>query len=394
MESGIWKISRVEGERIVVTQPVVQRPLVVHTDSSRAWGGQEIRTLTELREMRRLGFRVGLIVPGASELARRAAAEGIPVHAVTTFAKLNPRSWMEVFRILKAITPTVLNTHSSEDSWMAGAIARLLRVPLIIRTRHVLAPISSALSYNLFPHVIFTCGATIAERIVAQRVRSGKIVVLPTGNDEHRFCFSVEKRKKVRAAYGIGEQDILVGNVGFLRRLKGHPFILQTAAAMPEQYRFMFVGDGEERSSLHAMARALGVENRVIFTGHQEQPEDFLSAFDLCFFSSHIEEGVSQALIQSLLNGLPVLACRIASTMEPLQHVEAYRVVDYDDVPAACQGLLELARLPRRDPERMARQHQSIASRYGLQGMVKVLVDTYGRHGIHACGQEPDADRS
>jgi len=365
-------------------RPIEQSPLVVHTDWSRAWGGQEIRTLTELREMRRLGFRVGLIVPVDSELARRATAEGIPVHGVASFAKLDPRSWLALFGIVKALKPTVLNTHSSEDSWMAGAVARLCRVPLIIRTRHVLAPISSALSYNLFPHVIFTCGATIGERMVSQGVASNKIVVLPTGNDEHRFRFSAEHRKRVRKEYGIGEADILVGNVGFLRRLKGHPYILKTVAAMPEPYRVMLVGDGEEGPALHALTRELGIENRVIFTGHQERPEDFLSAFDISFFSSHIEEGVSQALIQSLLNGLPVLACRIPSTMEPLRHIEAYRLVDYDDVPAACQGLADLARLPRRDPERMARQHQSVASRYGLQGMVRKLVATYGRYGIQA----------
>ncbi|NTV58913.1 MAG: glycosyltransferase [Deltaproteobacteria bacterium] len=367
------KILRVQSE---------QSPLVVHTDGSRAWGGQEIRTLTELREMRRLGFRVALIVPADSELARRGKAEDFPVHAISSFGKFDLRSWLELFRIITAIRPTVLNTHSSEDSWMAGAVARLFRVPLVIRTRHVLAPISSALSYNLFPHVIFTCGATIAERVVSQGVQSDKIVVLPTGNDENRFRFSMENREKVRSMYGIGEKDILVGNIGFLRRLKGHPYILKTAAAMPENYRFMFVGDGEERPALQAMAHELGIENRVIFTGHQERPEDFLSALDICFFSSHIEEGVSQALVQGLLNGLPVLACRIPSTMEPLSLIEDYRLVDYDDVPAACQGLAELVSLPLRDPQRMTRQHQVIAHRYGLQRMVKILVDTYDQYGV------------
>ena len=363
-------------------QSIKMRPLVAHTDWSRAWGGQEIRTLTELREMFRLGYRIALIVPADSELARRGKAEGFPIHAVSSFAKFNLRSWLELFRIIKTIKPTVLNTHSSEDSWMAGAIARLCRVPLIIRTRHVLAPISSALSYNLFPHVIFTCGSTIADRLVSQGVRSDKIVALPTGNDENRFRFSLENRRKVRSIYGIGEQDILIGNVGFLRLFKGHPFILQTVAALPENYRVMFVGDGGERQSLHAMTRELGIEKRVIFVGHQERPEDFLSAFDVSFFSSYKEEGVSQGLIQSLLNGLPVLACRIPSTLEPLSHITNYRLVDHDDVPAACQALEELVRLPLRDPQQMARQHQIIADRYGIQNMVKTLVDTYGRYGV------------
>lgn len=358
-------------------------PLVVHTESSRVWGGQEIRTLTELREMRRRGFRVALIAPSDSELARRAAAEGLPVHGLASFAKLSPRSWFALFRLIRALRPAVVNTHSSEDSWTAGAIARLCRVPLVIRTRHVLAPVSSTLSYTLFPHVIFTCSGAIAEQLADCGIPSAKVVTLSTGNDATRFLFSPEDRQAVRQRYNIDDRDILVGNVGCLRHYKGHRFIIKTAAAMPERYRFMLVGDGDDLVWLRALVRELGVEDRVIFTGHQENPEHFFSAFDLCFFSSYAAEGVSQSLIQSLLNGLPVLACRIPSTLEPLHLVEDYRLVDYDDVPAACLGLTELAGLPRRDPERMARQHRRIADQYGLEHMVRTLLATYGRYGIH-----------
>ncbi len=381
--NGRFILDRQRGHHVRM-QPNTQSPLVVHTDSSRVWGGQEIRVLTELREMRRLGFRVGLIVPRDAELARRAAAEDIPVYGVSTFAKFNPNAWRELYQIVSMLKPRVINTHSSEDSWMAGAVARFCRVPLIIRTRHVLAPISSAVSYTLFPHVIFTCSEAIAAQLTRQGVAAGKTVVLSTGNDETRFRFSPQHRHAIRQAYGIGDHHILVGNVGFLRTYKGHAFIIKTAAAMPDHYRFMLVGDGDQLDRLQALAKELDVTERVLFVGHQEQPECFLSAFDLCFFSSYEAEGVSQALIQSLLNGLPVLACRISSTEEPLNLVEDYRLVAYDDVPAACQGLNELAQLPRREPQRMERQHRIIADRYGLRGMVRKLVDTYARHGVVA----------
>ena len=366
------------------TQSHEHRPLVIHTDWSRAWGGQEIRILTELRELRRHGFRVGLIVPHESELAPRAEAEGIPVYGVSKFAKLNLRSWWELFTLIRSIKPTVVNTHSSEDSWMAGAVARLCRVPLIIRTRHVLAPISSALSYNLFPHVIFTCSAAIADQLASQGVPRDKSVVLSTGNDVTRFRFSPQDREAIRRTYNIRDDEVLVGNVAFLRHYKGHPFIIRTAAAMPAHFRFMLVGEGGDRPKLEALARELGVTDRVIFAGHQEQPEHFFSAFDVFFFSSYEAEGVSQALVQSLLNGLPVLACRIPSTAETLGCIEDHRLVDYNDVPGACQGLQELAALPRHNPERMEQQHRIIADRYGVQPMMQTLLATYHRFGVTA----------
>ncbi|NLX19560.1 MAG: glycosyltransferase family 4 protein [Desulfobulbus sp.] len=363
-------------------QLVEQHPLVLHTDWSRSWGGQEIRVLTELKELRRYGFRVGLIVPRESELAQRAQAEKIPVYPVEKFAKFNLWSWRDLITIIRTLKPAVINTHSSEDSWMAGIVARFYGVPFIIRTRHVLAPISSTFSYRFLPHIIFTCSAAIADQLTLEGISPDRLVVLSTGNDEARFRFSRYHRNSIRQYYSIADNDILVGNVAFCRHYKGLTFFLRTAAVMPDCFRFMLVGDGEELPRLKALANELGVSDRVIFAGHQEQPEHYLSAFDLFFFSSYEAEGISQSLVQSLLNGLPVLACPQASTNEVLGLVEDYRLVGYGDVTAASQALQELAMIPRRDPERMEKQHKTVADRYGTQAMIRSLLRTYQRFGV------------
>jgi len=357
-------------------------PLVVHTDWSRAWGGQEIRTLTELHEMRNRGCRTGLIVPGDSELARRGRQEGIPVYPVDFSSKFNVFSWKDLVSTIRRIRPTVINTHSSEDSWMAGCAARLCRVPLVVRTRHVLAPISSSLSYNLFPQIIFACSEAIRDQLVEQGVAAGKIVVQSTGIDERRFQFSEQDRQDVRRRYNIGPRDILVGNVAFLRHYKGHPFIIKTAAAMPESYKFMIVGGGRDQPILEALIREAGVEDRFVITGHQEQPEKYFSAFDILFFSSYEAEGIAQSFIQGLLYGLPLLVCRTPSILEPLDHVYDYELVDYDDLQASCKGLQRLAKRLGRDERRIEQQRLSIAGKYGLQAMMETIIRSYTEHGV------------
>lgn len=359
-----------------------KKTVVVHTDWSRSYGGQEIRILTELREIGKLGFATGLIVPDDSELARRGREEGIPVYPVAFSSKFSLSSWAALFRVLRKIRPDIINTHSSEDSWMAGFASRLCKVPLVTRTRHVLAPISSALSYNAFPHVIFACSESIRQQLIDQGVKASRIVVQSTGIDEQRFCYSAQDRKEVRDQYGIGEEDILVGNVAFLRHYKGHPFIIKTAAAMPRQYKFMIVGGGGELPALEAMVDAAGIRDRVIFAGHQEHPEKFFSAFDLVFFSSYESEGIAQSFVQGLLYGLPVLLCRVPSLMEPLDVVSRYTVVDYNDVASACEGLKRMAQHLERNEEQVAAQRQAIAEKYGLQAMMANIVATYQRHGI------------
>jgi len=357
-------------------------PLIVHSDWSCAWGGQEIRTLTELRAMKQHGFRVGLIVREDSELAKRGAEEGIPVYFIDFSSKFNLAAWIELYRLVKRLEPAVVNTHSSEDSWMAGCVARMRKVSLIIKTRHVLASISSSLSYNLFFDVIFACSESIKKQLSGQGVSHWKIIVQSTGIDEQRFQFSEQDRREIRERYAVGEKDVLVGNVAFLRHYKGHEFIVRTAAIMPDHFKFMIVGGGDDRPLLEETIERAGVKDRFILTGHREDPERFFSAMDIIFFSSYEGEGISQSFIQGLLYGLPLLTCGTPSLMEPLEHVRKYKVIDYDNLEAARQGLLDLAQDLHRDEEQITLQRQEISEKYGLQKMIKTIIRVYGEHGI------------
>lgn len=357
-------------------------PLILHTDWSRAYGGQEIRILTELREMRRLGFRVALVVPAKSDLAARAKAEQIDVYPVSFRSKFHLDSWRALLKIFRQLEPAVVNTHSSEDSWMAGCVAKLCGVPLIARTRHVLAPISSAVSYNLFPQVIFTCSEAIREQLISQGVKQQKCVVQPTGIDEKRFPFNQKNREAIRNAHGIKPDQVLVGNVAFLRHYKGHPFIIKTLAQLEPQFHVMIVGSGGELPALKRLAAQVGVEDRVTFVPHQEQVEQYFSAFDLCFFSSYEGEGVSQSLVQGLLNGLPTLGCTTPSVMEVLERVEGTALVDYDDTDAAAASLKKLFSLYGCRQKPVARNTQWLSNHYGLEKMTHSLAEVYARHGI------------
>lgn len=338
--------------------------------------------MTELREMKKLGFRVGMIVREDSELARRGLQEDIPVHFIDFSSKFKLSAWRDLFQLIRKLNPAVVNTHSSEDSWMAGCVAKLCRVPLIIKTRHVLAPISSSFSYNIFFDVIFACSESIGAQLVKQGVKSKKIVVQSTGIDEQRFQFSSRDRQEIRSRYNIDDQDILVGNVAFIRHYKGHEFIVRTAATMPENYKFIIVGGGDSLSDLEENIALAGVEDRFILTGHREDPEHFFSAIDIVFFASYETEGISQSFIQGLLYGMPLLTCKTPSLMEPLEHVGTYRTIDYDDVEAAGKGLVELSDCLVRDERKVERQRQAIAGKYGLKTMVETIVRVYGKYGV------------
>jgi len=359
------------------------KQLVVHTEYSKGWGGQEIRIIEELRELRRLGVDVALIAPEDSKIYQHAKDERLTVYPFAFRSKLDIFSWIRLYHLFRSISPTIVNTHSSEDSWLGGAVARFVGVPLIIRTRHVSTPIGSTFSYRVFPHLILTTSQAIRRDLMEKGIDGQNITSVPTGIDLQRFKFNKENRSRIRAELGIADGEILIGNVCVLRSWKGIDFLVETAAIMPKGFRFIVIGDGPQMKQLQEKANGLGLDGKkIIFTGHQKQVERYFSALDVFFFTSYASEGVPQSLLQAITNGLPIVACKTPSVEETLRGVVSTEFVTYGETMEAALILQEIANHSAACEDSIRNDNSQILVKYGLSEMTHTLMDLYRRYGV------------
>ena len=361
--------------------------MIIHTECSDGWGGQEIRILEELRGMRKQGYRTGLIVPEHSQLFGRARKEGFDVYPVPFTNKGHVPSWVALFRLIGRLKPEVVNTHSSDDSWMAGFAARVLGVPLIIRTRHVSTPIGSAFSYRHFPHLILTTSDSIRKDLMERGLDGGGIMTVPTGIDSKRFSFSDGWRERIRENLAIREQEFLVGNVCVLRSWKGLDFFIETAAALNGPFKFILVGEGPQRKRLEQKVKDMDLADRVLFTGHVENVEEYYSAIDVFFFTSYASEGVPQALLQAMSVGLPMVVCHNASVMETLEGYEDHIPVTYGEVEEAGRALQKTSERHQWNNSVQSARRRLLKARYTLESMWNRIEEIYRSKGIPS----PDA---
>jgi glycosyltransferase involved in cell wall biosynthesis len=99
---------------------------------------------------------------------------------------------------------------------------------------------------------------------------------------------------------------------------------------------FLLVGrDSGTMERTRERVRQLGLEGHVRFLGNRADVPDLVRASDLFVHPSH-EEGFSNAILEAMAGGLPVVACEVGGNPEVVR----------DDVT----GLL----VPPRDPERLA----------------------------------------
>ena len=121
---------------------------------------------------------------------------------------------------------------------------------------------------------------------------------------------------EARRRFGLPEGVPLVVNVGRLSAQKNQSLLLDMTADLPGLH-LAIAGDGPLRASLEAQARRLGIETRLHLLGNLDNRRlpELLRAADI-FALSSIFEGQSNALLEAMSAGLPVLASDIPSQSE------------------------------------------------------------------------------
>lgn len=103
----------------------------------------------------------------------------------------------------------------------------------------------------------------------------------------------------------------LLVSVGRISRQKGFDILIEAFALVSRSRaaRLLIIGDGPDEpvSALRELARARGIGDRIEFTGYLQNPFAALAKADL-FVSSSRWEGASNALIEALACGLPLVA--------------------------------------------------------------------------------------
>ena len=93
-----------------------------------------------------------------------------------------------------------------------------------------------------------------------------------------------------------------------------------------QAWRLVIAGAGGQRADLEAQAHALGLSERVVFTGFVERPGSVLGGLDVYVLTSDTEQ-MPISVLEAMAVGLPVLATDVgtcASCCLPRAGTRAY----------------------------------------------------------------------
>ena len=130
--------------------------------------------------------------------------------------------------------------------------------------------------------------------------------VLNNAIDAGKYAFDADIRSTVRRELGLPADALVVGHVGRFDPQKNHRFLVEIFEKMPEDARLLLVGDGVLRPDVEQQAAALGIRDRILFTGVRTDVDRLLQAMDV-FLMPSLFEGLPVSIVEAQAAGLPCL---------------------------------------------------------------------------------------
>ena len=305
-------------------------PVVLLIDELIGPGGTEVHLQFLATRLKALGHPVEIWTLRANEYIEAFAPTGVEVRVfnVPVFRPRVGRSITTLTAALDAFAPEgpviVQAYHTAADFLAALLRRRNPRVRSIASWRdmgifrsaaHVLAQRAVA---GHIDRLLVVSNAVRVAAAARTGVPAAHIGVIHNGVDTQRFRPPVgDERARVREAIGLAPDDVASLTVGTFHNFKGQDLVLQAAAALKSlgtPFRPVFAGRGPLLEDHRQLANRLGLDGAIFLNVRDDIP-DLLRACDLFVLTSW-SEGFSNAIIEAMASGLPIVATTVGGNPE------------------------------------------------------------------------------
>ena len=259
----------------------------------------------------------------------------------------SPIFWSQIQKI-KAEKADIIQTHtrfflSSFLWWLLATLRKIKRIHIEHGSGFV-----KGLSWRktafarCYDQILWRLIFRLADSLLAisqgnlrfiQQFTSKKISVIYRG-----FNLSPVLREKKEKT-----DQIFIGFVGRLVKLKGVDLLIEAFAQLEQEYRnlrLQIIWDGEERCNLEKQVEALGLWDKISFLWYQSPEKvysDFLPHIDI-FVNPSLQEGLPTTVIEALFAQCITVATDVGGTKE-IADGEDFIVVEHWNVEALKGGL-------------------------------------------------------
>ncbi len=295
-------------------------------------GGAETYFLTLCEFLAKRGHRVIIVTKRDCQLrieAEKLRPLGVEVHGWHTRGKFDARTLFRLVQLLKRERADLLNTHLTTASWNGAWAGKLTGVPCAAWVHG-----RDRKTWFQWADKLLAVAGSVREFLIEQGVAPKKIELLYFGVDLTRFTpFDDSQKREAKASFQLSPDARTVGVVASLIERKGHRFLLDALAGLPDDVEVLLAGEGPLEGELRAQAKQLGLDGRVHFLGFQKEVKTVLAATDV-FCLPSLKEGLPISIMEAQACGLVVVAAKTAGVPEVVREGETGFLCEAGDANA------------------------------------------------------------
>lgn len=295
------------------------------------------------------------------------------------------RASLRLWSLLRHNKVSVVHGFLPLTNLIAALIGKIANTSLIVTSRRALNKHQDRvpgwryvdfLSSHLSHIVTANAEAVRDDTLRREGGNPAKVRVIYNGLDVKHFNKPITHRADVRRALGLNDDQVVIIIVANLIPYKGHSEIIDAMAQLLPRFpdiRLLVVGqDRGIGTALKRQADSSGVARAIEWLGLREDIPDLLASADIYVSASH-EEGFSNALLEAMGAGKPVVATNVGGTPEMLAQGELGLLVEPADADGLAKALAELIS----NPVMRLRLGKMAANRVAAQYSVDKMVEQY-----------------
>ncbi|MFC0877967.1 glycosyltransferase [Saccharicrinis sp. FJH2] len=252
-------------------------------------------------------------------------------------------SYYRAWRFVKSNKIDCIVSTKKKEYFIFGIISRILKIRHLIRlgiVRDMNRPLWHNIVYNKLNDGIIANAHRIEKNLKSTSFMSNKpVYVLYNTIPGLSDLLNIKKE---------APDQFTIISTGMLTRRKGFHILTEAVAALPDNLKqnikVVYIGQGREKENLENQISSAGLNQTIKLAGFQKEPASFLRKASLFVLLSE-NEGISNALIEAMACGVPVLTTDSGGSTEFIGSGQNGFIVE-PNAETVANKLIELIQMP------------------------------------------------
>jgi glycosyltransferase involved in cell wall biosynthesis len=312
----------------------------------------------------------------------------IPLHVISERGRFDRTVIDSLAGLARSLAPDVIQTHAVKSHFLVRKAGLDRSFPWVAFHHGYTWQNWRVRMYNQLDRWslraavrVVTVSVPFREELIRQGVPQERIRIVHNAIDPSYGATARSSAPELRARLGLQDGEPVILSVGRMSPEKDHLGLLDAfhrihAAGIIDPH-LVIVGEGPERPRIEHRIRALGLDSRVILTGHVSSAEPYYGIASVTVLSSR-SEGSPNALLESMAALVPVVATSVGGIPEIVTNRESALLATPGDPDELARAISEVLTSPALADGLAQRARLLVEMRHSPDSRTRALCALYG----------------